>query len=45
MTALGDFRPDLVLVGAGMGGIACAGRARRLGARVAILEPGRVGGT
>jgi len=40
-----DFRPDLVVVGAGMGGISCARRATRLGARVLVVEPGLVGGT
>jgi glutathione reductase (NADPH) len=38
-----DF--DLVVVGAGSGGIAMAVRAARHGARVAVLEPGALGGT
>ncbi|GAA0708111.1 glutathione-disulfide reductase [Dokdonella soli] len=38
-----DF--DLVVLGAGSGGIAMAIRAARHGARVAILEPGALGGT
>jgi glutathione reductase (NADPH) len=42
---LGAFRPDLVVVGGGMGGISCAVRARRLGARVAVIEPEALGGT
>ena len=37
--------PDLVILGAGMGGISCAMRARRLGAQVLLIEPGAVGGT
>lgn len=37
--------PDLVVIGAGMGGISCAMRARRLGATVLLVEPGHVGGT
>ena len=36
---------DLVVLGAGSGGIAMAIRAARLGARVALLEPGALGGT
>ena len=36
---------DLVVLGAGSGGIAMAIRAARLGARVAVLEPGALGGT
>lgn len=36
---------DLVVVGAGSGGVACARRAAARGARVAIVERGRVGGT
>ena len=38
-----DF--DLAVIGAGSGGIAMAIRAARLGARVAIIEPGPLGGT
>ena len=38
-----DF--DLVVLGAGSGGIAMAIRAARHGARVAVLEPGPLGGT
>jgi len=36
---------DLVVIGAGSGGLACAQRAARHGARVAIAEPGPLGGT
>lgn len=36
---------DLVTIGAGSGGIAASRRAAALGARVAIVERGRVGGT
>jgi glutathione reductase (NADPH) len=45
MTQLEGFAPDLVVVGGGMGGISCTLRARRLGARVAMVEPGSLGGT
>ena len=45
MTTLAEFKPDLIVVGGGMGGISCALRARRLGARVAVIEPRAVGGT
>jgi glutathione reductase (NADPH) len=38
-----DF--DLVVIGAGSGGVAASRRAAALGARVAIVEAGRVGGT
>ena len=36
---------DLIVLGAGSGGIAGAVRAARHGARVAIIEPDRLGGT
>lgn len=36
---------DLLVIGAGSGGVACARRAAHYGARVAIAEAGRVGGT
>ena len=36
---------DLIVVGAGSGGLAAAKRAARHGARVAIVEGDRVGGT
>jgi glutathione reductase (NADPH) len=42
---LASFQPDLLVVGGGMGGISCAVRARRLGARVAVIEPAALGGT
>ena len=38
-----DF--DLLVIGAGSGGVAASRRAARLGARVAIVEGSRVGGT
>ena len=39
----GEF--DLIVIGAGSGGVACARRAGEYGARVAIVEAGRIGGT
>jgi glutathione reductase (NADPH) len=36
---------DLIVIGGGSGGLACAQRAARLGARVAVAEPGHLGGT
>lgn len=36
---------DLIVVGAGMGGVAAANRAAARGARVAIVEADKVGGT
>jgi len=42
-TSLGDF--DLVVIGAGSGGVAASRRAAAHGARVAIVEGRRVGGT
>ncbi|MDX6563879.1 MAG: dependent oxidoreductase [Gaiellales bacterium] len=45
MTRLESFAPELVVIGGGMGGISCAMRARRLGARVAVIEPEALGGT
>ena len=36
---------DVVIVGAGSGGYACALRAGQLGLRVALVEKGKVGGT
>lgn len=38
-------RFDLIVLGAGSGGLATAFRAARHGARVALLEPGALGGT
>src|SRR5437868_6045468 len=38
-------RFDYVVIGAGSGGLASARRAAKLGARVAIVESGRLGGT
>jgi glutathione reductase (NADPH) len=45
LTALEEYAPELLVIGGGMGGIACAMRARRLGARVAVIEPEALGGT
>ncbi len=36
---------DLIVVGGGSGGIACGRRAAEYGARVAVIEAGRLGGT
>ena len=36
---------DLIVIGGGSGGVACARRAGEYGARVAIIEAGRLGGT
>ena len=36
---------DLVVIGGGSGGLACAQRAAEHGARVAVAEPGPIGGT
>lgn len=36
---------DLIVIGGGSGGIACARRAAALGANVALVEMGRLGGT
>ena len=36
---------DLIVVGGGSGGVACARRAASYGARVAVCEDNRVGGT
>lgn len=36
---------DLIVIGAGMGGIAAANRAAGHGVRVALVEAGTVGGT
>ena len=45
MSEIEAFSPDIVVLGAGMGGISAAMRARSLGARVLVVEPGEVGGT
>jgi len=42
---MNDFAYDLVVLGAGSGGLATAKRAASYGASVAIVEQGRVGGT
>lgn len=36
---------DLLVIGGGSGGLGCARRASQLGAKVAIVEHGRLGGT
>jgi glutathione reductase (NADPH) len=36
---------DLIVIGGGSGGLACAQRAARHGARVLLAEPGQLGGT
>ncbi|MBT8441051.1 MAG: FAD-dependent oxidoreductase, partial [Gammaproteobacteria bacterium] len=38
-------RFDLVVIGGGSGGLAAAQRAAEYGARVAVIESGRLGGT
>ena len=45
MTPLDSPPLDLIVIGAGSGGVACARRAGAYGARVAICEDVRVGGT
>ncbi|WP_407351078.1 glutathione-disulfide reductase [Luteimonas sp. R10] len=45
MSAADPFDFDLVVLGGGSGGLAGAFRAAEHGARVAILEPGELGGT
>lgn len=44
-SALADFDHDLITIGAGSGGVAASRRAAVHGARVAIVEGSRVGGT
>jgi heterodisulfide reductase subunit A-like polyferredoxin len=41
----GDFDFDYLVIGAGSGGIASARRAASYGAKVAVVEKGRLGGT
>ena len=36
---------DLLVLGGGSGGLGCARRASQLGAKVAVIEHGRLGGT
>lgn len=36
---------DLLVVGGGSGGLACARRSSTLGAKVVLIEHGRLGGT
>jgi glutathione reductase (NADPH) len=45
VTRLETYAPELIVIGGGMGGISSAMRARRLGARVAVIEPEALGGT
>src|SRR5580704_10040504 len=40
-----SFNYDLIVIGGGSGGIACARRASEYGARVAVIESHRLGGT
>lgn len=39
------MRYDLAVIGAGMGGVKAATEAARLGASVALIERGKLGGT
>lgn len=43
--AAGNFDFDYLVIGAGSGGIASARRAASYGAKVAVVEKGRLGGT
>ncbi len=36
---------DLAVIGAGMGGLGAANRAAAMGAKVALIEAGKLGGT
>jgi pyruvate/2-oxoglutarate dehydrogenase complex dihydrolipoamide dehydrogenase (E3) component len=38
-------RYDLAVIGGGMGGVRAANEAAKLGARVALIERGKLGGT
>ena len=40
-----EFQFDLIVVGAGSGGLAAAKRAASYGAKVAIIEENKIGGT
>src|SRR5271170_6463019 len=40
-----DGQYELIVIGAGSGGLAAAQRAAEYGARVALIESGRLGGT
>ena len=40
-----EFQFDLIVVGAGSGGLAAAKRAASYGAKVAIIEANKIGGT
>src|SRR5277367_526696 len=40
-----SFDYDLAVIGGGSGGLACAQRAAQYGARVVVIESGRLGGT
>jgi glutathione reductase (NADPH) len=40
-----DFTHDLIVIGGGSGGLACAQRAAEYGARVILAQPERLGGT
>ncbi|HEX6930438.1 MAG TPA: FAD-dependent oxidoreductase, partial [Gammaproteobacteria bacterium] len=45
MSAAADGKFDLIVIGGGSGGLAAGQRAAEYGARVAIVESGRLGGT
>src|SRR5271170_6290588 len=45
MELVSDFNFDLISVGGGSGGLACAQRAAEYGATAAVIEPHRLGGT
>jgi glutathione reductase (NADPH) len=40
-----DLKYDLIVIGGGSGGLACAQRAAQYGARALVVESGRLGGT
>ena len=44
-TPQSDLKYDLIVVGGGSGGLACAQRAAQYGARALVVESGRLGGT
>jgi len=45
LSALNEFKTDIIVVGGGPAGVTAALRARELGANVALVERGRMGGT
>src|SRR5476649_920383 len=44
-SAVSDQSYDLISIGGGSGGLACAQRAAEYGAKTAVIEPPRLGGT